>query len=103
VNTHLPDFVASDAALPSTLVKCFDAGLGELSFSDLRAPTEAADLARTAADDFDFAAIFFGLATALAMTENNPQGDEDSDQEMGALHHFERPGASRETPAKSYR
>jgi hypothetical protein len=103
VNTHLPDFVASDAALPSTLVKCFDAGLGELSFSDLRAPTEAADLARTAADDFDFAAIFFGLATALAMTENNPQGEEVGDQEMGALHHFERPGASRQTRSSPYK
>jgi hypothetical protein len=103
VNAHLPDFVATDAALSSTLVKCFDAGLGELSFSALRAPTEAAGLGRTEADDFDFAAIFFGLATALAMTENNPQGDEDSDQEMGALHHFERPGASRETPSRAYR
>jgi hypothetical protein len=29
------------------------------------------------ADDFDFAAIFLGLATALAMTENNPLGDEE--------------------------
>jgi hypothetical protein len=47
-------------------------------------------------DDFDFAAIFLGLATALAMTENDPLGDE----EMGALHHFERPGASCESRLK---
>jgi len=33
----------------------------------------------------------------LAMTENNPLGD----KEMGALHHFERPGASRERCLKS--
>jgi hypothetical protein len=102
VNTHLPDFAASDAALLPTLVKGFDAGLGELSFSALRAPTEVAGLGRTEADDFDFATIFFGLATALAMTENNPQ-EWKSDQEMRALHHFERPGASRQTPSKAYR
>jgi hypothetical protein len=47
-------------------------------------------------DDFDFAAIFLDLAVALAMTENNPQKEE----EMGALHHFERPGASRESRLK---
>jgi hypothetical protein len=28
-------------------------------------------------DDFDFAAIFLGLATALAMTANNPQEGEE--------------------------
>jgi hypothetical protein len=65
--------------------------------SALRALADAAGVARVAVDDFDFAAIFLGLATALAMTENNPLGDE----EMGALHHFERPGASRESRLKS--
>jgi hypothetical protein len=43
----------------------------------LRALADGSGLARTAADDFDFATIFLGLATALAMTENNPQGDEE--------------------------
>jgi hypothetical protein len=43
----------------------------------LRALADAAGLAPTVTDDFDFAAIFLGLATALAMTEDNPQGDEE--------------------------
>src|SRR5579863_10519464 len=63
VNTHLPDFAT--ATLPT--------GLAALFFSALRALADGAGLARTATDGFDFAAIFFGLATALAMTENNPQ------------------------------
>jgi hypothetical protein len=46
--------------------------LARLFFSALRAEADGAGLARAAADDFDFAAVFFGLATALAMTENDP-------------------------------
>jgi hypothetical protein len=69
----LPAFTGSalagaDLALPGTTF----AGLTGLFFSALRAPADGAGLAPTAADGFDFAAIFFGLATALAMTENNP-------------------------------
>jgi hypothetical protein len=37
------------------------------------------------------------------MTENNPQGDEEGDEEMAALHHFERLGASRETRLSAYK
>jgi hypothetical protein len=59
----------ADLALPGT---SFFAGLTGLFFSALRAAADGAGLARTATDDFDFAAIFFDLATALAMTENNP-------------------------------
>jgi hypothetical protein len=51
--------------------------LAALFFSALRALAEATGVARVAVDDFDFAAIFPGLATALAMTENNPLGDEE--------------------------
>jgi hypothetical protein len=50
----------------------FFAGLTGLFFSAVRTLDDGAGFARTAADGFDFAAIFFGLATALAMTENNP-------------------------------
>ncbi|HXB80582.1 MAG TPA: hypothetical protein VNX23_24780 [Bradyrhizobium sp.] len=74
----------------------FGASLAALFSSALRAIADAAGVARAAVDDFDFAAIFLGLATALAMTENDPLGDE----EMGALHHFERPGASCESRLK---
>jgi hypothetical protein len=69
VKTHLPAFTGSAAASPGV---SFFAGLTGLFFSALRALTDGAGLARTAADGFDFAAIFFGFATALAMTENNP-------------------------------
>src|SRR5580704_7200624 len=70
VNTHLPDFAASapilsGAGLPATILA--------VGFSALRAPAAGAGLARTGMDDFDFAAIFLGLATALAMTAINPQ------------------------------
>jgi hypothetical protein len=50
----------------------FFAGLAALFFSALRAEADGAGLALTVTDDFDFAAVFFGLATALAMTENDP-------------------------------
>src|ERR1700735_3660678 len=69
VKTHLPAFTASAAPLPGA---SFFAGLTGLFFSALRAPADGAGLARAATDGFDFAAIFFGLATALAMTENDP-------------------------------
>jgi len=79
------------------LLTGFAVCLAALFSSALRALADAAGAARVVADDFDFAAIFPGLATALAMTENNPLGDE----KMGALHHFERPGASRESRPKN--
>src|SRR3984885_1192177 len=79
VKTHLPafagsaltgaDLAGSDLALPGT---SFFSGLAGLFFSALRAAADGAGLARAAADGFDFAAIFFDLATALAMTENDP-------------------------------
>jgi hypothetical protein len=69
VDTHLPDFAVSAAPLPATTLPT---GFAALFFSALRA-REGTGFAPTEADDFDFAAIFFGLATALAMTENNPQ------------------------------
>jgi hypothetical protein len=65
----LPAFTGSAAALAAT---GFFAGLTALFFSALRAEAVGAGLARVAAEDFDFAAIFFGFATALAMTENDP-------------------------------
>src|ERR1035441_1189587 len=72
VNTHLPDFAASaailvGAALAATpLPTGLGPGLTWLFFSALRALADGAGLARTGMDDFDFAAIFLGLATALA-------------------------------------
>jgi hypothetical protein len=73
VKTHLPGLAASLAVLAATLPADFAAGFTGLFVSALRALAEEAGLARTEADDFDFAAIFFCLATALAMTQNNPQ------------------------------
>src|SRR3979411_1884325 len=74
VNTHLPDFAASAAGLSATTLP---AGLGAASAglfsSALRAPAGGAVFARAGMDGFDFAAIFLGLATALAMTANNPR------------------------------
>src|SRR3979411_3145800 len=63
VNTHLPDFAASAAGLTA-----FGHGLAWLFFSAVRALAGGAALARTGAGGFDFAAIFLGLETALAMT-----------------------------------
>src|SRR5579863_10515538 len=65
VKTHLPDFTGCAAALAAT---GFFAGFAGLFFSALRALADGAGLA-LAAEDFDFAAIFFDFATALAMTE----------------------------------
>src|SRR3979409_1350592 len=67
VNTHLPDFATSAAGLLTVLLAVFAAGLAELFFSALRAVTGGAAFARAAMDGFDFAAIFFDFATALAM------------------------------------
>src|ERR1700760_965824 len=106
VNTHLPDFTASDtdldagafltaAALPAVLAaglaEALAAGLAEALatglvtalaagfaaalagafFNALRAATGAA-----LADGFDFAATFLDFATALAMSDNNPNEGE---------------------------
>src|ERR1700722_17195346 len=91
VNTHLPAFTVSTAGLTAAglaavgltaaglggtaLLAAFGAGLarflagflsGGLFFMALRA--EAGAFARAGVDDFDFAAVFLDLATALAMT-----------------------------------
>src|ERR1700733_15026800 len=74
VNTHLPDFAASVAGLLATILATGLAGdFTALFFSALRALAGGAALARAGADGFDFAAVFFDLATALAMTDNHPQ------------------------------
>src|SRR6267142_7215958 len=67
VNTHLPDFAASAPGLLAiTLLAGFGAGLAGLFSRGLRARGGA--FARAGVDGFDFAAIFFVFATALAMT-----------------------------------
>src|ERR1700730_2917700 len=77
VNTHLPDFTASAAGLPATILPTgFGAGLAGLFFSALRAEAGGAAFARAGTDGFDFAAIFFVFATALAMTANHPREGE---------------------------
>jgi hypothetical protein len=60
------------AGLATALVACFATGfvtgLAALFGSGFRAMATGTGFARAGADAFDFAAIFFGLATALAMT-----------------------------------
>src|SRR4030088_464165 len=74
VNTHLPAFAASVAGLLATILPTgFGAGLSGLFCSALRAEAGGAAFAGAAMDGFDFAAIFFVFATALAMTANNPR------------------------------
>src|ERR1700733_15793 len=75
VKTHLVDFTASTAGLAAaTLLTGFGAGgfagllFAGLLFTALRAEADAAAFARSGVDDFDFAAVFLDLATALAMT-----------------------------------
>src|ERR1700739_2824210 len=75
VNTHLPDFITSAAGLAAaTLLTSFGAaGLTGLFFvgplfNALRAEAAGAAFAQSGVDDFDFAAVFLDLATALAMT-----------------------------------
>src|SRR5665213_3286535 len=77
VNTHLPDFAASDPPwLATGLPPGFAAGLAGLFFRALRAVAGGAALARTGADGFDFAAVFLAFATALAMTyTHSARGD----------------------------
>jgi hypothetical protein len=64
-------------------------GLAATFFSGFRAAAAGAAFARAGMDTFDFAAIFFGLATALAMTSliRERWG------KFRALHHFGRVGA----------
>src|SRR3979411_397318 len=83
VNTHLPDFAVSAAGLAAAILP---ASLAGLFFGALRALAAGGGLARTGMDGFDFAAIFLGLATALAMTANNPRWG----GKLRALHHFGR-------------
>src|ERR1700733_383500 len=74
VNTHLPDFTASVAGLLATILATGLAGVfARLFFSALRAVADGAAFAPGGADGFDFTAVFFDLATALAMTDNHPQ------------------------------
>jgi hypothetical protein len=51
----------------------FDAGLAGLFFSPVRTDAGGADFAGTGADGFDFAAIFLGLAAALAMADRQSE------------------------------
>src|ERR1700730_2480760 len=83
VNTHLPALTPSAAGLRATVL---GAGLAGLVFSALRGEARGAAFARAAVDGFDFAAIFLGLAAALAMTANNPR----EGRKLRALHHFGR-------------
>jgi hypothetical protein len=91
VKTHLPDFTVSTAGLTvagltaagltaaglaAALLATVGAGLagflsGGLFLMALRA--EAGAFARAGVDDFDFAAVFLDLATALAMTCKHPR------------------------------
>src|SRR6202048_3978301 len=91
VNTHLPDFAApaagllAGALLAGALRAGLAAALAGLFLRALRAEADGAAFARAGMDGFDFAAIFLGLATALAMTENPRE-----EGKLGALHHFGR-------------
>src|SRR5271169_5708559 len=68
VNTHLPDFAAALATLPAIAEPAGLAGpFATLFWSALRAAAGGAAFGRTAADGFDFAAIFLGFDAALAM------------------------------------
>src|SRR2546421_10187159 len=83
VNTHLPGLAPATGLSATTLLAGFGAGLAMLFGRGLRAVAGAV-FARAGIEDFDFAAIFFVFATALAMTANNPrQGGK-----LRALHHF---------------
>src|SRR4051812_18349534 len=73
VNTHLPDFAPVADWSATTLLTGFGVGLAVLFLSALRLEAGGAAFARTGPDDFDFVAVFFVFATALAMTANNPR------------------------------
>src|ERR1700722_7732037 len=93
VNTHLPAGTADVAGLPADdLATGFGAGLAGPFFSALRAAAGGAAFFPADTDVFDFAAVFFVFATALAMTykQSAERG------RMGALHHFERFRARRD-------
>src|SRR5271163_3771434 len=69
VKTHLSDFgAAATAGLGAGFATGFVTGFAGLFFSGARAVAAGTGFAWSGADAFDFAAIFFGLATALAMT-----------------------------------
>src|SRR5580692_466830 len=76
VNTHLPAFTdaAAGLAAAAALPAASRAGLAGPFVSGLRALAGGAALARAGTDGFDFAAIFLGLATALAMTFKQSAG-----------------------------
>jgi hypothetical protein len=62
------------AGFGAAFAGAFAIGLAGAFFSALRA---GATLPRVGADDFDFAALFFDFATALAMTSINPREDKE--------------------------
>jgi len=64
-------------ASAATFGAAFATGLAGLFFSAFRAVATEAAFPRTGADGFDFAAIFFGFVTALAITLNqSARGEE---------------------------
>src|SRR6266702_1390788 len=64
-------------ALAATFGAALTTGLAGVFFSALRAVATGAAFPRTGADGFDFTAVFFDLATALAMTLNqSARGEE---------------------------
>src|SRR6185437_13162928 len=78
VKTHLFDFAAAcgfdlAAACAAGRTAAFAAGLVAFFFSVFRTGAAGAAFARAGTDRFDFAAIFLGLARALAMTCINPR------------------------------
>src|ERR1019366_634800 len=107
VNTHLPDFAAATAGLAAaTLPTGFGAALAGLFLSALRAEAVGAGFARAGTEGFDFTAVFttafttafLDLATALAMTANNPR----EGGKLRALHHFDGFRASRGPAFRRY-
>ena len=74
--------VSAAGLLAAALPAGFGAGLAALFFNAIRAAAGGAALARSDTDDFDFAAIFLRLATALAMT-----ADIREEEKMRAIHH----------------
>src|SRR5215212_7799840 len=97
VNTHLPDFAPVAGFSATTLPTGFGVGSAMLFFSALRAEAAGVAFDRTGIEDFDFAAVFFVFATALAMTANNPR----EEGKLRALHHFGGFRASREPRFKA--
>src|ERR1700749_2827608 len=69
VNTHLPAGTADVADFfGAGLAAGFGAGFAAVFFRVLRATAGGAAFFRAGTDAFDFAAVFFVFATALAMT-----------------------------------